>query len=111
MASLGLPSMSGFVSEFMVFVGSYKSLYIDRWIVVVAVIGVVLTAGYILRMIQKMFLGQFNTRWDSLTEINGREIFTVVPLAALTLLIGIFPETLNVFLRGTVDNLVKLIVP
>jgi NADH-quinone oxidoreductase subunit M len=109
MASLGLPSMSGFVSEFMVFVGSYGSLFVSKWIVIVSVLGVILTAAYILRMIQKMFLGQFNTKWESLTEINGREIFTVVPLAILTLLVGILPNTLNDFLRATVENLVNII--
>jgi len=110
MASLGLPGMSGFVSEFMVFVGSYESIFVSKWIVILAVLGVVLTAGYILRMIQKMFLGQFNARWEGLTEINGREIFTVAPLAILTLIVGIFPQTLNAFLSGTVNNLVRLVV-
>jgi NADH-quinone oxidoreductase subunit M len=109
MASLGLPGMSGFVSEFMVFVGSYSSSFIYKWIVILSVLGVILTAGYILRMIQKIFLGQFNTKWESLTEINGREVFTVVPLAILTLLVGIFPNTLNNFLRATVENLVNII--
>jgi NADH-quinone oxidoreductase subunit M len=110
MASLGLPGMSGFISEFMVFIGSYQSIEIPTWIVVVSVFGVILTAAYILRMIQKMFLGQFNTKWESLTEINGREIFTVVPLAVLTLLVGILPNTLNQFFSATVDNLVKIIL-
>jgi NADH-quinone oxidoreductase subunit M len=109
MASLGLPGMSGFVSEFMVFVGSYNSA-LPAWIVVLSVLGVILTAAYILRMIQKMFLGQFNTTWESLTEINGREIFTIVPLAALTFLIGIYPNSLNIFLNATVENLVKTIL-
>ena len=110
MASLGLPGMSGFVSEFMVFVGAFASGYIGKWIVVLSILGVILTAGYILRMIQKMFLGQFNSKWEGLSEINGREIFTLVPLALLTIAIGIYPNLLNVFIRDTVDNLVKLIV-
>jgi NADH-quinone oxidoreductase subunit M len=109
MASLGLPGMSGFVSEFMVFVGSFNSIYIQKWIVITAVLGVILTAGYFLRTIQSMFLGQLNTRWEGLTEINGREIFTVFPLAVFTLLIGIYPKTLNIFLKVTVENLVKML--
>jgi NADH-quinone oxidoreductase subunit M len=110
MASLGLPGMSGFVSEFMVFVGAYQTVFFGKWIVILAVLGVVLTAGYILRMVQKMFLGQFNTKWEGLTEINGREMFTVAPLAILTILVGVYPNVLNVFLKDTVDNLVKLIL-
>jgi len=109
MASLGLPGMSGFVSEFMVFVGSFNSIYIHKWIVITAVLGVILTAAYFLRTIQSMFLGQFNTRWEGLTEINGREIFTVFPLAVFTLLIGIYPKTLNIFLKATVENLVRML--
>jgi len=109
MASLGLPGMSGFVSEFMVFVGSFNSVFVSKWIVIAAVLGVILTAGYILRMIQKMFLGQFNSKWEGLTDMNGREIFTVVPLAFFTLLVGIIPGTLNIFLKATVENLVNLI--
>ena len=109
MASLGLPSMSGFVSEFMVFVGSFSSVYIPKWIVIASVLGVILTAAYILRMIQNVFLGPFNTRWENLTEINGREIFTLVPLAIFTILIGVYPNSLNIFLKATVENLVKLI--
>jgi NADH-quinone oxidoreductase subunit M len=111
LASLGLPAMSGFVSEFLVFVGAFNSALVSKWIVITAAVGVVLTAGYILRMIQKIFLGQFNTRWDGLTEINGREIFTLAPLGILTVLIGVYPEILNVFLRDTVNNIVKTILP
>jgi len=109
MASLGLPSMSGFVSEFMVFVGSFSSVYIPKWIVISSIFGVIFAAAYILRMIQKVFLGPFNTRWENLTEINGREIFTLVPLAIFTIMVGVYPESLNMFLRATVENLVKLI--
>ncbi|MCP4581332.1 MAG: NADH-quinone oxidoreductase subunit M [candidate division Zixibacteria bacterium] len=109
MASLGLPSMSGFVSEFMVFVGSFKSTYIPLWIVIVSVLGVILGAAYILRMVQNVFLGPLNTRWEDLTEINAREIFCVVPLAIFTILVGVYPTSLNMYLQATVENLVKLI--
>jgi len=109
MAALGLPSMSGFVSEFMIFVGSFSSVYIPKWIVIASVLGVILGAAYILRMIQNIFLGPFNTRWENLTEINGREIFTLVPLAIFTILVGVYPNSLNIFLKATVENLVKLI--
>jgi NADH-quinone oxidoreductase subunit M len=77
--------------------------------VIVSVLGVILAAGYILRMVQRVFLGQFNTRWEDLTEINFREIFTVAPLAAFTILVGVYPSSLNIFLKETVENLVKII--
>jgi NADH-quinone oxidoreductase subunit M len=109
MASLGLPSMSGFVSEFLVFVGAFKSIFIPKWIVIVSVLGVIFAAAYILRMIQKVFLGQFNVKWENLTEINFREIFTVTPLAAFTILVGVYPTSLNIYIVKTIENLVKII--
>ncbi|NMC44614.1 MAG: NADH-quinone oxidoreductase subunit M, partial [candidate division Zixibacteria bacterium] len=106
MASLGLPGMSGFISEFMVFVGSFKTYPI---IVGLAVLGVVLTAGYILRMIQKVFLGEFDiAKWGGLTEINLREILCVAPLAVLTIFIGVYPKPLSDLMRATLENLVVL---
>jgi NADH-quinone oxidoreductase subunit M len=106
MASLGLPGMSGFVSEFMIFVGSFSTYPI---LVGIAVLGVVLTAGYILRMIQKVFLGEFDiAKWGGLTEINLREILCVAPLAVMTIFIGVYPKPLTDLMRATLENLVVL---
>jgi NADH-quinone oxidoreductase subunit M len=106
MASLGLPGMSGFVSEFMVFIGSFSSFKI---ITAIAVLGVVLTAGYMLRMVQRMFLGEFNmAKWGGLTEINIRELLIVSPLAVLTIVIGVYPSPLSDMMRATLENLVNL---
>jgi len=110
MASLGLPGMSGFVAEFMVFVGSFISgIPYFKVITAIAVLGVVLTAAYMLRMVQRVFLGEFNVqRWSALTEINARELLTVTPLAVLTLAIGFFPGPLSDMMQATIENLVQL---
>ncbi len=109
MGSLGLPGLSGFVAEFMTFIGAFNSSYVYQWIVIVSILGVVLTAGYILRMIQNVFLGPLNTRWEGLTEINGRELFTVIPLAVLTILLGVWPKPLVSMISVSIDNIVKMI--
>ncbi len=107
MAALGLPGMSGFVSEFMIFVGAFGAL--NKVLVGISVLGVVLGAAYMLRMVQNVFLGEFNLkRWGGLTEINARELVTVVPLMILTLLVGIYPKPLNDLMAGTIENLVNL---
>ncbi len=106
MASLGLPGMSGFVSEFMIFIGSFSTYPV---LVGLAVLGVVLTAGYILLMIQKVFLGEFDiAKWGGLTEINLREILCVAPLAVMTIFIGVYPKPLSDLMRATLENLVVL---
>jgi NADH-quinone oxidoreductase subunit M len=107
MGSLGLPGMSGFISEFMVFVGAFSVL--NKVLVGISVIGVVLGATYILRMVQRVFLGEFNLeRWGHLTEINFREIVTVSPLVIFTLWIGVYPKPLNDLMQATLQNLVSL---
>ncbi|MCK4857182.1 MAG: NADH-quinone oxidoreductase subunit M [candidate division Zixibacteria bacterium] len=107
MASLGLPGMSGFIAEFMVFIGAFAKYKVLTGI---AVIGVVLTAGYILRMVQRIFLGEFNTKWDHLTEINARETIAVVPLLILTVLLGVLPSLLLGQISATLENIVFLVV-
>ena len=107
MASLGLPGMSGFVSEFMVFVGAFQG--VNKVLVGISVLGVVLGATYILRMVQNVFLGEFDlARWGGLTDINLRELITVAPLAVLTLAIGIYPRPLEQLMEATLENLVNL---
>ncbi|MEW5995254.1 MAG: proton-conducting transporter membrane subunit, partial [Candidatus Zixiibacteriota bacterium] len=107
MASLGLPGMSGFVSEFMVFVGSFGQL--NKVMVGIAVLGVVLGATYILRMVQRIFLGEFDlSRWGGLTEINFRETVSVAPLAVLTVAIGVYPKPLAQLMNATLENLITL---
>ena len=106
MASLGLPGMTGFISEFMIFIGSFPSYPI---IVGIAILGVVLTAAYMLRMVQNIFLGEFDVaKWGSLTEINVREILAVAPLAVLTIFFGVYPKPLTDLMRATLENLVTL---
>ncbi len=107
MAALGLPGMSGFVAEFMVFVGSFSVL--NKVLVGISVLGVVLGATYMLRMVQRVFLGEFNlARWGGLTEINLREIISVAPLAVLTLAIGVYPKPLTDLMSATIQHLITL---
>lgn len=108
MASLGLPGMSGFVAEFMVFVGAFASPTYQI-MTGIAVIGVVLTAAYILRMVQRMFLGEFNVKWAGLTEINGREILAVAPLLILTIALGVYPKPLVTMISATLENIVFMV--
>ena len=106
MASLGLPGLSGFVAEFMSFLGAFQTYPV---LTAVSVLGVLLTAGYILRMIQRMFLGPFQQeKWGGLTEINGREIFTVAPLAALTIWLGVYPKPLTDLMGASVQAVLQL---
>ncbi|MBP6179253.1 MAG: NADH-quinone oxidoreductase subunit M [Anaerolineales bacterium] len=92
MASLGLPGLNGFVSEFMVVRGAYPVLTAYT---AISMLGLLFTGAYILKGIMKVLHGPMNEHWahgeHKLTEINTREIFVVVPLMVLILVIGIWP--------------------
>lgn len=91
LASLGLPGMAGFISEFFVFLGSFQ---VFRWLAAAGVIGVVVTVAFFLWTIQRILLGPKTDRYPHLTDMDGREIFALVPLGFLTVLIGVFPSPL-----------------
>jgi NADH-quinone oxidoreductase subunit M len=98
LASLGLPAMSGFVAEFTVFIGSYVSwpLY-----TILGATAIVLTAGYILWMVRRVFFGPFNERWEHLADARGLELVPLVGLMAVIIFIGIAPSILtNVVASG-----------
>lgn len=104
-ASLGLPGLSGFVSEFLCFIGSFKEY---TWLVAISTFGIIITASYFLWTIQRVFLGPFNRKWEQLTDINGRELFTVIPLMVLAVLIGVLPSLLINMMTPTMNMLVQL---
>jgi len=88
-ASLGLPGMSGFISEMLVFLGAFKAF---PWITGFAVIGVIMTAAFILWMIQRVYLGTIREEYKSFEDINGWELAGIAPLAFFTILLGIYPN-------------------
>ncbi len=92
LGSLGLPGLSGFVAELLVFLGAFKALPV---LVICAGTGVILTAAYTLTMIRRILHGPLNEKWKDLPEINGREIGALVPLAIVTLALGIYPRLLT----------------
>ncbi len=91
MASLGLPGLSGFIGEALVFIGAFP---VHQVLTIIAALSVVITAAYHLWAIQRVHLGKFNEKWrHELTgnDMNGRELATVVPLAVIVLILGFYP--------------------
>ncbi len=101
MASLGLPGLNGFISEFLVVRGSWPIFTVYT---ALAMIGLLFTGAYILKGIKKVLHGPLNEHWiGHLQEINAREVFVIVPLMVLMLWIGIWPAwILNVINRAVV---------
>lgn len=102
LASLGLPSMAGFIAEFTVFIGSYATLPVFT---ALAAAGIVITAGYILWMLQRTYFGPFNARWAQLGDVSGIEVVPLVTLMAIIILIGVYPAILTNLINSAVSPL------
>jgi NADH-quinone oxidoreductase subunit M len=105
-ASMGLPGLSGFISEILVFMGGFN---VYTAYTIASVSGVVLTAGYFLWAMQRMFLGPINPKYTELPEINFREMFTLVPLGLIVLVAGVFPMTLINLINKSVESIIALV--
>ncbi|MFO7652681.1 MAG: NADH-quinone oxidoreductase subunit M [Candidatus Krumholzibacteriia bacterium] len=105
-AALGLPGLSGFVGEALVFLGVFP---VYQTIAIVSALGLVIGAAYILWMLQRVFLGPKNEKYDSLPEINGRELFTLVPIAAIVILVGVYPMPVLNLMQVSLNNLIKVV--
>ncbi len=87
-AAMGLPGLSAFISEALVLLGAWQKY---PALTVVGASAVILTAGYLLWTLQRMFLGKPNEKYLGLPEISGRELFTLVPLGAIVIFLGVYP--------------------
>jgi NADH-quinone oxidoreductase subunit M len=101
---LGLPGLSGFISEALCFLGAFQ---VHRTMTILGTLGVLLGAAYMLWAFQRLFMGPFNERWRDLPEINGREIFCLAPLAVIVIVLGIYPAPVLDLLAQSLGELVK----
>ena len=88
LASLGLPGLSGFVAEVLVFIGAFRTYPV---VAVLGIIAAMLTAVYILRLIGRVFYGPLDAKWEHVTDANFREGLTASILVAMLVLVGVFP--------------------
>jgi len=121
MASLGLPGLVGFVGEFLCLLGAFNpndivgSKTYFRVFTALSVLGILITAGFYLWMIQRVFLGKLNPKYTELTDMDSREKLAVVPLAILTVICGVYPWILLKIMspasEGLVSHITKIVGP
>src|SRR5262249_36742860 len=102
-AAMGLPGMCGFVGEFMVVLATWNY---DKVFAVLAALPVVLTAAYILWTLQRVYLGQ-NPAYKDYPDITLRELVCAIPLAVLSVLLGVAPYLLLSWMEPDVTQLVR----
>ena len=107
-AGLGLPALSGFISEAMCFIGGFGSF---RVLTMIGTLGILFNAIYFLRAYQKVFQGPFNEKYSDLKDMSMRDLGIIVPLAFLTLLFGVYPQPLLEIVRHSMTKIILLVQP
>jgi NADH-quinone oxidoreductase subunit M len=102
LASLGLPGLSGFIAEFMVFIGAFRT-YLP--LAVLAIIGAALTAVYILRLLAQTFLGESDDKWEHLTDASPMEKAVGGVFVLILIIVGVWPEPLLRVINVSVNAL------
>jgi NADH-quinone oxidoreductase subunit M len=102
-ASIGLPGFSGFVGEFLALIGTF---IIDKPYAIVAAVGVILAAVYLLWAFQRTFMGKPTGENAGLKDISFRELACVVPLLALSLFLGLYPKPVLDRIEPSVKKLI-----
>ncbi len=98
MANLGLPLLSGFVGESLVFYGAFTSVAgfgVLQWSAAVSTLGVVITAAYMLWLGKRLFFGEISAKWSQITDIRFSEGLVLGILLAGSILLGAFPRLLS----------------
>jgi NADH-quinone oxidoreductase subunit M len=105
-ASLGLPGLSGFISEALIFLGMYQKF---TTMTALAIIGLLIGAAYLLWMFKRMFFGEVNPSVKEYTDMNAREVAYMIPLCIAVIFFGIFPAPILNVMKASVGQLVDLL--
>ena len=98
-ASLGLPGLNGFVGEFLIFKGTFP---LASWAAAVSTLGLLMTAIFLLTILQRVFSGPLAGRWAAWGDLTVGERLTVTPVIALIFVLGIYPRILIDVVNPTV---------
>ena len=102
LTSLGLPGLSGFVAEILIFIGAFRTYPV---VGVFGIIAAMLTAVYILRLIGQVFYGPLEERWKDLRDATPREAFAALSLVAVLILVGVYPSPFLNVINSAVEPL------
>jgi NADH-quinone oxidoreductase subunit M len=107
-ASLGLPGLAGFISEFMVFSGAFP---VFTTYTIISATSVIITAAYYLWAIHRIFLGKLNPAYKGYPDLNWRERLTLYPLGAIAIVLGFYPQAVLGPINSTLHALIQNLRP
>ena len=103
-SSLGLPGLNGFIGEFLIFKGSFPLV---AWATSISVLGLLLTALFLLGILQRVFSGPLNVKWSSMPDLTTGERLAVAPAIALMFALGLYPQLVLGVINSTVVQMVQ----
>jgi len=103
-SSLGLPGLNGFVGEFLIFKGAFA---LTTWATALSAIGLLLTAIFVLTILERVFNGPPNPTWSKLPDLTLKERFVLLPSLALMFALGVYPQLVVGVFNSTVVQMVK----
>lgn len=122
LVSMGMPGLSGFVAEFPIFVGLWRAAqtltlpggqhaYYYGAIAIVAVIGIVVTAAYVLRIVQRVFFGEFDeAKWHgAITDVTIRDKVAMGILVTWLILVGVYPSIMQNMVTAGMEPIARLL--
>jgi NADH-quinone oxidoreductase subunit M len=104
LSALALPGMAGFVAEFMVLTGAYQRY---QGAAIVATLGIILAAIYMLWLYQRVFTGPENEKSNLVKDLTSKEVMPLVPIFALLILFGFWPQPVLSTIEKSVDNVMQ----
>ena len=105
-AAIGLPGLSGFISEAFVFLGAFGVESI-RVITIISTLGILLGAGYMLWTFQRVYMGQVKDKWKDLKDLSFREYAMLIPLSIIIIFLGVYPSAMLDIMNTSVNTMVK----
>ncbi len=106
LVSMGMPGFSGFVAEFPVFMGAWKA---QPWVAVIAILGILVTAGYILVVVRRVFFGEIPFEYRELPDVSVLDKIAIGLLVVIMIGIGWFPSLLSTMVQSGVDHILVLL--
>jgi NADH-quinone oxidoreductase subunit M len=103
-SSLGLPGLNGFVGEFLIFRGAFALV---TWATALSTLGLLLTAVFILTILERVFYGPLNATWSKMPDLTLKERLILLPSLALMFALGVYPQLVMGVINSTVVQMVK----
>lgn len=108
LGSIALPLTAGFVGEFLMLTGLYQQ---SVWFALLGGLTLILGAVYMLYAYQRIMLGTIDDAYEGITDLKRREYFLLIPLIAITIILGIYPQTILDLVGNSFDSVKNLVDP